>query len=81
MSRSLERSIECCKSQARTYSSLAGIELRPSQIQKYVDLRIEDFTQDDHVLLDTLLDEDQRVSFRAKYEFIFGETPPDVPAE
>jgi len=43
MSRSLERSIECCKSQARNYSSLAGIELRPSQIQKYVDLRIVRF--------------------------------------
>jgi len=81
MSTSIERSIECCKSQARNYSSLAGIELRPSQIQKYVEIRIEDTTQGDHILLDTLLDEDQRITFRTKYEFIFGETPSDSPVE
>ncbi len=68
--------LECCKSQARSYSSLAGIELRPSQIQRYVELRTSpEFkyaTQTDHHLLDTILDEDQRVTFRTKLENIFS---------
>ena len=81
MSRSLERSIECCKSQARSISDFAGIELCPLQIEKYVELRnssdTEFTTQTDQCLLETLLDDSQRVTFRTKYENIFGDTPQD----
>ena len=80
MSRWIESSTKSYISQARDYSACAGIELRPSQIKEYVELRTSSefkFKTDDHHLLDTILDDNQRVPFRAKYEFIFGETPQD----
>lgn len=72
----MSSNLELCKSQARSYSNFAGIELDPSQIQKYVELRNsskpEFVTKSDQCLLDTLLDENQRVTFRTKFENIFG---------
>ena len=68
------RENSCSRLQAETMSKFAGIKLRPNQVDDYVYVREsldKDFGgESDQILLDLVLDPNQTIVFREKFDNI-----------